>query len=314
MVWFYGNSFDYSDGVQGSANRLSGATIGETLKGFLSAPERGERAANTIANYRKALNAAGLSEGTALASVDRAKAREIVTALQADRKASSANLYITNLSTLFAFAIREQMTAGPNPFDGLRIHDDTDPGERRLPFTDGDLEKIFGTAEWRQATGLRRFSLLIQLFTGARSGEVNGLEPDDIGEFNGIPVIRFRDNGRRKLKNKVSQRTVPIPQQLVDMGVMDLDLSFHDKGVSRWTNRLIRSVIGDQKKTQHSARHTFADRARNEWGLDIAATNAIGGWTGGALSAEISQRVYGGKPSIRQLQELTSKVQFKVIS
>lgn len=300
--------------LDGDAARTTGATVGEALTGWLSASERGERRRNTQKNYAKALIAAAplVTSDTYLSAVDRATARKVVDHLQDGRRVSTANLYLAAINTTFSYAVREGLV-GSNPFARLRIRDETTQSDRRCGFDDGHLAAIFGTDAWRHATGMRRLSLLIQLYTGARSGEVAGLTPGDIGEIDGIPTIRFAPNDRRALKNKGSERVIPVHPDLIRAGVMDLDLSAYDHRASKWTNRTIRSVVPDRTITQHSARHTFATRAINNWLIPLPALNAIGGWTGSRESADISIRVYGGKPTLEQLATEIAKVRYPVL-
>lgn len=300
--------------IDGDAARTSGATVGEALAGWLSASERGERRRNTQKNYAKALIAAApiVTSGTYLAAVDRATARKVVEHLHTGRRVSTANLYLAAINTTFSYAVREGLV-GSNPFARLRIRDETTQADRRTGFDDEHLAAIFATDAWRRAKGMRRLSLLIQLYTGARSAEVAGLAPGDIGYVDGIPAFRFRSNERRALKNKSSERIVPVHPVLIRAGVMDLDLCTYDLRASKWTNRAIRSVIPDRTITQHSARHTFATRAINDWSIPLPALNAIGGWTGSRESADISIRVYGGKPSLEQLETEIAKVRYPVL-
>lgn len=300
--------------IEPDAPPAGGATVAEALDAWLTAPERGERRRNTRRNYDKALAAAMpvLGAQTPIAAVDRATARRTVEHLRVGRRASTANLYVAALNTVWSYAVREGL-AGANPFAGLRIKDETGQDERRVKLEDAHLRAVFGSATWRASSGLRRLSLLIQLYTGARSGEVTGLEPGDIGEQDGVPVFRFRDNSRRKLKNRASARVVPVPDALLRLGVMDLDLSSYDHRAAKWTNRLIRSVVKDRRVSQHSARHRFSWSSQNEWDIPLPALNAIGGWTGSREASDISIRVYGGKPTLEQLAKEMAKVRFPVL-
>lgn len=300
--------------VEPDAPPAGGATVAEALEAWLTAPEKGERRRSTRRNYDKALAAATpvLEAETRIAAVDRVTARRTVDHLRTGRRVSTANLYVAALNTVWSYAVREGLT-GTNPFAGLRIKDETAQDERRVRLDDDHLTAIFESATWRTSCGLRRLSLLIQLYTGARSGEVTGLEPGDIGELDGVPVIRFRDNSRRKLKNRSSARVVPVPDALLRLGIMDLDLLSHDRRASKWTNRLIRSVVHDRRVSQHSARHRFSWSSQNEWDIPLPALNAIGGWTGSREASDISIRVYGGKPTLEQLAKEIGKVRFRVL-
>ena len=115
--------------------------------------------------------------------------------------------------------------------------------KRRLPFDQRDLELLFGSEVYVRHTRSKGQSgeasywiPLLMFYTGARPEEIAGLALSDLSEhptlgwclnivdrpsaedielFDGVP-----ESHRRALKNAMSQRTVPVAQELIDLGLL----------------------------------------------------------------------------------------------
>lgn len=105
-------------------------------------------------------------------------------------------------------------------------------------FTTDELNRIFrlplfaGCSEGLVEAGLfksgpvliqddRFWIPLLLLFTGARSSEIVGLEPEDVEPDHAFPHILIRPNKTRGLKNRYSKRMVPIHPFLVEIGFLE---------------------------------------------------------------------------------------------
>lgn len=169
----------------------------------------------------------------------------------------------------------------------------------RTPFSEEQLKTIFTSyifsAQRRQREQPKDFHFwlpLIALTTGMRIAEIVGIEKKDVIKKQGIWVFNLNDTWQDKKrktlgynkskKNQSSCRIVPIPQVLIDMGLLDylnalrsdsmifpdLALGKH-KGLgdyaSKWFNERFLSYIGIDKRSPdgkskvsfHSFRHTF---------------------------------------------------------
>jgi integrase len=168
----------------------------------------------------------------------------------------------------------------------------------RLPWTDEEVKAMLDPVALgnfiRARTKARypdRWSylpwfLLLVCYTGARRNEIAGLMVDDIIVRNeqgtGVPVLMIQKNEvRPSLKNISAQRGVPIHQDLIDLGLIDLVEHRRSRGHRRvlW-NRVSGKDVGTKVsndfteyvkaigvfdpaglKVLHSFRHTFKTKA-----------------------------------------------------
>lgn len=88
------------------------------------------------------------------------------------------------------------------------------------PYSDEQLLKMFDpTNEFFKKNPDQFWACMVALFTGSRLNAVITLQYGDIIQKDGIDCIQFIKNHKlKKLKNNASQRIVPIPKQLLDMG------------------------------------------------------------------------------------------------
>ena len=88
------------------------------------------------------------------------------------------------------------------------------------PYSDEQLLKMFDpTHEFFKKNPDQFWACIVALFTGSRLNAVITLQYGDIIKKDGIDCIQFIKNHElKKLKNNASQRIVPIPKQLLDMG------------------------------------------------------------------------------------------------
>jgi integrase len=174
--------------------------------------------------------------------------------------------------------------------------------KRRLPFDQRDLELLFGSEVYVRHTRSKGQSgeasywiPLLMFYTGARPEEIAGLALSDLSEhptlgcclniidrpsaedielFDGIP-----ESHRRTLKNAMSQRTVPVAQELIDLGLLryvdwvrargatvffpGLKKNWHEKlsgSFSKFFGRYLRAIgIADSRKVLYSFRHSLKD-------------------------------------------------------
>ena len=114
-----------------------------------------------------------------------------------------------------------------NPFKGLTVDDDSDPDEKRDPFTPEQLKTIFDGAPWSTCDQVpgghpsRYWVPLICLYHGLRRGEPSGMLLEKIIEIDGVPVFDLKPNRLRRLKNKPSRRQLPIHLELIRLGFLD---------------------------------------------------------------------------------------------
>ena len=183
-------------------------------------------------------------------------------------------------------------TPWADPFQKMRVEEEQ---SERAPFVLSELQKIFDDAlftahQWpegaRGAAGV--WLPLLSLFNGARQAELAGLKVSNVqeDEETGYPLIFIvaERKAGKSLKNKGSERVVPVHPQLVKLGFLKYVAERKREGEdawlfplvapvlgraavaawSKWFGRYLRKHVGvrDTAKVYHSFRHGFKDALR----------------------------------------------------
>jgi len=127
--------------------------------------------------------------------------------------------------------------------------------------------------------------------TGMRSGEAIGLKPEDLILDEAQPYIALEEHPFRRLKNKNSQRMIPLTGASLEI-IKFLGLNnewvfqyyFDDnknelrtKAANKTVNATIKRILGKNATTSHSFRHTLSTRLRNA-GCPKSLREEMGGW------------------------------------
>lgn len=189
----------------------------------------------------------------------------------------------------------------------LRVRDDEAAKEKRYPFTQDDIRRLFEQPGLNLSSerGALWWNAHLAAYTGARREEIAGLDVADIETVNDIPVIHIRTNAHRSLKNGQSGRMVPVHPDLIALGFLDYangrkpGLLFDVKRKGRtfgndfeygW-QKVRKAVIGaDDKKTFHSFRHS-AVQALTDAGIPLNVRADLFGHD----HEHIEGKIYGGQ-------------------
>jgi integrase len=147
--------------------------------------------------------------------------------------------------------------------------------------------------------------------TGARVSEVIGLLPEDIFLDKEIPFIWIRPNKKRTLKNRPSERQVPLVGaalkgiQMIPHGFLRYDLA---DSVSNLVNQYFdnNGLKPSLLHTLYSLRHTFKDRLR-DIGAPEEVTDELMGHSG-------HRPRYGRGHTLETKYEWLKKIAFKNLS
>nr|WP_175479870.1 site-specific integrase [Paracoccus homiensis] len=215
----------------------------------------------------------------------------------------------------------------------LRETDPEDDQDKVAPFSRDDLRRIFAGPVWQgcQSAGRRTrpgdlvikdalyWLPLIAAYTGARREEIAGLAREDIVTEDGIAAFHFRPTEIRRLKNRPSQRKVPIHPHLLELGFMEHvaqtetgqvfpDLkrrkgrgTLSDAISFNW-HKLLRAQLGEDaaKKNFHSFRHYVTDELRYRQNVpDLSRHHLLGH----AISSKKDRR-YGQRTPLPLLKPL----------
>jgi integrase len=244
------------------------------------------------------------------------------------------NKYLNKLSAMLNWAVEEELL-DHNPAVGLKVADPVHAQDKRLPFSDHQLVKIFTALS--DKSGAEYWVPHIGLYNGMRLNEICQLNVEDVVVRDKVWCFNItRDVGcgvdDKVLKTKSSERVVPIHPQLLELGFMRYLKQFERKTrgklfpdikpgttgyrsdqFSKWFARFLRSIDADGDRTSfHSFRHNFRDALR-EAGVRHEITMLLGGWADRSNS-RASQAFYGkGYHMTTVLNEL-NKVHFEYYS
>jgi len=200
-------------------------------------------------------------------------------------KTATIRRRINSLSTIINYAYSELDLDKRNPFTRLFIQNEGADVFKRGTFTNDQLKWGYDKALSSGSTVKLLMPLLGE--TGCRLAEIVGLRLEDIDLEN--EVIHIRPNSARRLKNKTSERVVPLvgyaklatEQALIKADDQWLFSQYIKAGhcyathASNAANKWLKKDFGGL--TAHSLRHTFRDRLRAvECPMDMI--DQIGGW------------------------------------
>jgi integrase len=190
------------------------------------------------------------------------------------------NKNLERVSSLFKWALgKSKYNITRNPASGMSL--DESGTARRLPFTVSELSALFSSEEFvtRKFQNPYAYWLMpMALLTGARLGELSQLYLADFVTYKEIACIEISDEEEgQKLKNKNAKRLVPLPDKLIELGLLQYvealrkkgelrlfpELNQRDSGFSHTTSNWFQrykkkcGIEGKHTKVFHSFRHTF---------------------------------------------------------
>ncbi len=200
-------------------------------------------------------------------------------------KTATIRRRINSLSAIMNYAYSELDLDKRNPFTRLFIRNEGDDVFKRSTFTNEQLKLGYDKALASSSSVKLLMPLLGE--TGCRLAEIVGLRLEDIDLENGL--IHIRPNSARRLKNRTSERVLPLvgyaklamEQALIQADDQWLFPQYIKSGhcyathASNVVNKWLKRDFGGL--TAHSLRHTFRDRLRAvECPMDVI--DQIGGW------------------------------------
>ena len=200
-------------------------------------------------------------------------------------KTATIRRRINSLSAIMNYAYSELDLDKRNPFTRLFICNEGDDVFKRGSFTKEQLKLGYAKALASSSSVKLLMPLLGE--TGCRLAEIVGLRLEDIDLEHDL--IHIRPNSARRLKNKTSERVLPLvgyaklamEQALIQADNQWLFPQYIKAGhcyathASNAVNKWLKRDFGGL--TAHSLRHTFRDRLRAvECPMDMI--DQIGGW------------------------------------
>jgi integrase len=218
------------------------------------------------------------------------KAKEINAAQLAPR---TVEKYLDRLRVFFTWCYNRDYLIGKNPFSQRRLMGKDNRQSKQKKQFEGDELKLIFSPEMRKVCNEphKFWCPLIALFSGARLNEIAQLYLDDIYQSGNVWLFKIEaDKPDKKIKNKASERAVPIHEKLIELGfleyVNDLKLlgftrlfpnlpfsalNGYGDAVGDWFNgrflrhgpvgsKVQRVGISDPEKSFHSFRYTVINR------------------------------------------------------
>jgi len=251
---------------------------------------------------------------------------------------ASINKYLNQLSALFNWAVKEELL-DRNPAKGLAVADTIRAKDKRLPFSDDQLKRIFSASVFTDHDYANRPSRYwvpwIALLSGMRLNEICQLNTEDVRMFDGVMCFHIiasikRGTDDKVLKTPSSERVVPVHPQLLELGFMnyhakqsitgklfpDITMAVNGYRSDTFTKYFQRFLIKCNAKSDrtsfHSFRHNFRDALRNS-GVQHEIVLALGGWTGdGGVEANYG-RGYSAKVLLKAIQSLNAGCQVMLL-
>ncbi|MDC1468200.1 tyrosine-type recombinase/integrase, partial [Planktomarina temperata] len=226
-------------------------------------------------------------------------------------KTATIRRRINSLSAIINYAYSELDLDKRNPFTRLFIQNEGADVFKRGTFTNDQLKWGYDKALSSGSTVKLLMPLLGE--TGCRLAEIVGLRLEDIDLEN--EMIHIRPNSARRLKNKNSERVVPLvgyAKLAIEQARIQADdqwlfpqyikaahcyATHASNAVNKWLKRDFDGL------TAHCLRHTFRDRLRAiECPMDII--DQIGGWS----TIQTIGSTYGKGYDIRSIRKYFLKI------
>ena len=201
-------------------------------------------------------------------------------------KTATIRRRINSLSAIMNYAYSELDLDKRNPFTRLFIRNEGDDVFKRGIFTNEQLKLGYDKALASGSTVKLLMPLLGE--TGCRLAEIVGLRLEDINLDNDL--IHIRPNSARRLKNRTSERVVPLvgyAKLAIEQALTQADdewlfpqylkvghcyATHASNAVNKWLKRDFGGL------TAHSLRHTFRDRLRAAE-VPTEMIDQLGGWS-----------------------------------
>lgn len=220
---------------------------------------------------------------------------------------ATVNKYLASLSSLFNWAVKEELL-DRNPATGLAVADAVRAKDKRLPFSDDQLKRIFSDPVFANKDygdrPSRYWVPLIGYYSGMRLNEICQLNVEDVQMLDDVLCFHITSSVKRGVNDKVlktpsSERVVPVHPKLLEMGFDDYrgslsitgklfpDIQMASNGYrsdtfTKYFQRFLLKCSAKADRTSfHSFRHNFRDALRNA-GVQHDIVLALGGWVGDA--------------------------------
>lgn len=243
----------------------------------------------------------------AVSSFTRDHARQFITAsLERGNKTTTVRRLMGGMRAVFTTWRLERNKDLANPFERLAIPNEGEDSAARAPYDAVQLAHIFNAC--KKVDDDLRWLLAMLIDTGARLAEITGLAMSDVVLNAPVPYIRIQPHPWRTLKNRESNRVVPLvgaslwgakrlvesatPRQQFAFGRYTDELSCRATAASGALNGWVKRQ--GIPRVVHELRHSMADRLRHigcpkdvRYAIDGHAAQDVGDQYGKGHSLEV---------------------------
>jgi integrase len=269
--------------------QISGPTMADAMSLYLSQKGVGKPLTFHRAGMRALEYLVGVTGDKPLLAFTKADATRFRDAMfKRQMSSSSVSRLLTTVRATVNFAFSELGISAPNPFTGIYLQSGIGVSERKpLP-----MSLIRETQKrCRMIDDELRWLVSLISDTGMRLAEATGLAIDDIVLDTEIPYVRVKPHEWRSLKNKGSERTIPLVGEALWAAERIRAETSGRYAFPRYTkngrtnansasaalNKWLSVQCGGGY-SMHSFRHSLRDRLRAvECPADLI--DQIGGWT-----------------------------------
>jgi len=263
----------------------------------------------------------------AVDQIDVAAGRSYRDARLEDVSGTTTRKDLALLRAIWSWGVDEGLAA-TNPWDSVRCGRGDSGNEPRLPFTGEQVATILRHASV-EADPDSKWSWPLGLMCSLRIEEFCCLRRQDLQLLDGIPCIVVDPDAQLggRLKTRSSERVIPLPAALLQIGFWEWGRAQHDgylfdapsipKADPRRSHSLStrngqalhgRWGIPSKRLTFHSTRHTFAKRAVQA-DLSDRVVKRLMGHSDGSMTAR-----YGGNHNLAQLKAAIDLIGWPEIS
>lgn len=193
------------------------------------------------------------------------------------RASATINRYISALSSLFSYAVKELRWLSENPCQNLKKLKEN-PGRDRV-LSDTEIQKLLAACRDSKSPYLYCI-VLLSLTTGARQGELLNLEWCDIDFKNNLASLKETKNGRPR-SIALAPEVVAELQKLYQNRNPHKSLVFASRTAfgkidikKAWQEALKRAGVTNCRA--HDMRHTFATLAASLGASNLELSTAMG--------------------------------------
>jgi len=210
---------------------------------------------------------------------------------------------LVKASGLFTFAMNKRDYIEKNVFSGM-FYRAVESKCQKESITKEEHTEAVSKVKGKNAQELM-WMMKVLWHTGLRIGEVIQIRKEDYREVDGVWCISINTEDGKTVKTKDSVRDIPIAQNLIDEGILEVKPVFHWKSSSSAGERvrLAFKTIGIER-TAHCYRYAISDRLRDLADVPDHVRYSILGHSHQVMT----DRVYRGKQSLELMKEAINKI------